>query len=304
METSIREFSGRTFCTEEIDIIKEVVKTYRHLSQNELAYTIGEILEWTTPNGRPKGTSCLRLLQKLEADGEVELPPLREYSNKGWKFVRRPAEGEDMSWMETSEITECGSLTLKIARPGELLRRWRSYIRAFHMIGDTSVYGHRICYMVESEGRDVGCLQFSASAWSLAARDEWIGWTVPDKKARLHLVVNNSRTLILPWVHAANLGSRILSQAARQVLRDWLAAFCYEPVLLETFVDTSFYSGTIYKAANWTYLGNTKGRGRNDRHSEKLLTEKAIFTYPLRRDFREVLKGEKPCRAVNPDDLP
>jgi len=305
METSIMDFSGRTFSSADISLIKEIVLTYRKLSQGELASTISEILEWTTPNGNPKRTSCLRLLQKLETEGVITLPPLNEcYTKKGRKIARSTSDDEDISWMDTSTVTECGPLALIIARRGESLRRWRAYIRAFHVLGDAYAAGSRIYYTVMSEGRDIGCIQFSASAWALADRDEWIGWTMSDRKARLHLVINNSRTLILPWIQAKNLGSRILSLAAKQVVRDWVTEFCYEPVLLETFVDTEFFRGTIYKAANWTYLGNTKGRGRNDRYTEKLLSEKAIYVYPLRKDFRSVLKGDKPWKAVNPDDLP
>jgi hypothetical protein len=72
---------------------------------------------------------------------------------------------------------------------------------------------------------------------------------------------------------------------------------------METFVETEKYKGTSYKAANWVYVGDTKGRGRNDRYNEKLLSRKAIYMYPLQRDFREVLAGEKPFKEVNPDDL-
>jgi hypothetical protein len=108
--------------------------------------------------------------------------------------------------------------------------------------------------------------------------------------------------LILPWVHANDLGSRILSLAAKQVVLDWLNEFCFEPVLLETFVDTSRYRGTIYKASNWIFIGQTKGRGRNDRRGEYLLSVKDIFLYPLCRDFRDKLLGKKPYGKRDPDE--
>ena len=88
--------------------------------------------------------------------------------------------------------------------------------------------------------------------------------------------------------------------AARRIQRDWLEEYCYAPALLETFVDSSLYRGVSYKAANWIYLGDTQGRGRNDRNNEYALTQKAIFVYPLQRDFRAVLNGEKPWKAVEP----
>ena len=89
--------------------------------------------------------------------------------------------------------------------------------------------------------------------------------------------------------------------ASRQLPVDWLGRYCYEPVLIETFVDTQFFKGTIYKSANWEYIGQTKGRGRNDRHKEYAVSIKDIYVHPLRRDFRKILKGEKPYKAVDPD---
>jgi hypothetical protein len=304
MEKIIRKYSGRDFTSAEINLIKEVVSTYPKLSQRELASTICELIEWKTPRGIPKGKPCNDFLRKLEAEGEIRLPEVgRQGSNRGTRTKKYIAEDEDLSWIDTSTVTECGALSLEIARPGESLRRWRTYIKAFHMLGDAIVNGSRLCYTVKCEGRDIGCLQFSASAWALAARDELIGWTAADRKARLHLVINNSRALIMPWVHVKYLGSRILSLAAKQVAKDWLREYCFKPVLLETFVDTSHFRGTIYKASNWILAGQTKGRGRNDRLGEFALSVKDIYLYPLRRDYREVLTGNKPYTRRDPDEL-
>jgi hypothetical protein len=142
-------------------------------------------------------------------------------------------------------------------------------------------------------------MQFSASAWSLEERDKWIGWTREDKKVRLHLIINNSRFLIFPWVHIKNLASKALSLAAKQIQEDFLRKYCYAPVLLETFVDTEKYQGISYKAANWIYLGKTKGSGRSGRKKD-ILSRKSIFVYPLQDDFKECLKGEKPYKVVAP----
>jgi hypothetical protein len=304
MEMFIRKYSGREFTSAEINLIKEVISTYPKLSQRELASTICELIGWTTPSGIPKSKTCNDFLRKLESEGEIRLPEVgRQGRNKAKGIKKYITEDEDISWMDTSTVTECGTLTLAMARPGESLRRWRAYIRAFHMLGDATVHGNRICYTVKCEGRDIGCIQFSASAWALAARDELIGWTAADRQARLHLVINNSRMLIMPWVHVKDLGSRILSLAAKQVARDWLSEYCYKPVLLETFVDTSYFRGTIYKASNWVLAGQTKGRGRNDRLGEFALSVKDIYLYPLRRDYREILTGNKPYVRREPDEF-
>ena len=298
---SVMQHSGREFNTEEIALIKETTETYRNLSQKELASTICELIGWVTHDGKPKTVQCVEFIRRLEQEGLIRLPPIATAKIR----PRRPKEGagrSSLDGIDMSEVTKCGDINLKIVRPGNGLARWRAYVSNFHVLGDPQVYGSQLRYLVTSDGRDLGCLLFSASSWALAQREEWIGWTPEEKKSRLHLILNNSRFLLFPWVRVKNLASRTLSMAARQIQADWLVEYCYAPVLLETFVDAP-YKGTSYKASNWIYLGETKGRGRNDRHTERLLTKKAIYVLPLRRDFRAVLKGEKPYKAVDPDDF-
>lgn len=300
MDDTIRVFSGRTFSPEEIELIKWTRKTYKNLSRKELANTICELIGWTTPAGKAKEPQCVSFLEKLEAEGVIQLPPLKGPSRKGNK-VKIPElniKAEDIQ----GEVRDFEPIRLEIARPGEQLKRWRFYVNQYHMLGDKTVFGSRLQYFVKSGDTELGCLQFSASSWALEERDKWIGWSVDDRKSRLHLIVNNSRFLIFPWINIRNLASKALSLAAKQIQEDWLREYCYAPVLLETFVDLKHFAGTCYKAANWIYLGESKGRGRMDRKKEYALSKKAILMYPLQRDFKAILKGEKPCKVVNPDE--
>jgi len=117
----------------------------------------------------------------------------------------------------------------------------------------------------------------------MAARDRWIGWNDKQRLRNLQLVVNNSRFLILPWVRIRYLASTILSLCARQLPADWERLYGYRPLLLETLVDAQF-RGTSYKAANWTYLGETRGRGRMDQyHQAHGRAVKRIYVYRLCR---------------------
>ena len=302
MKETVREYSGRKFSEEDIALIITTTQAYPRLSQREMASTVCELIGWVTPNGKPKNGRCIEYLRQLEEEGLIKLPAVRMRKARHEKEAKtvtneRPTQTE----INKSEITECGKIKLEIARPGETLSRWRKYVRTYHKLGDPAAVGSQIRYIITSEGQDLGCLLFSASSWALAPREEWIGWTSAAKKDRLHLIINNSRFLVLPWVRIKNFGSRALSIAARQIQKDWLEEYCYAPVLLEAFVEPP-YKGTSYKASNWIYLGETKGRGRNDRYTERLLTQKSIYVLPLQRDFRAILKGEKPCKAVDPDD--
>lgn len=295
-----RYFSGRAFSDADLGMIKEITETYSKLGQWELAGTICELLGWVQANGKPKDVQCVQFLRQLADEGEIKLPALRGYTFKP-KESGIPDATKDLSWIDTAEMKESNPFRLEVIRPGEGLRQWRAYMSTYHRLGDPKVHGGLMRYTIRSDGgRDLGCMLFSASAWSLRPRDEWIGWSTADREANLRLVINQSRFLIFPWIQVKNLASRALSMAARRIQHDWLDDYCYAPVLIETFVDSSLYRGVSYKAANWIYLGETQGRGRNDRHKDSALTQKAIFVYPLQHDFRAVLNGEKPCKAVEP----
>ena len=283
-------FSGRIITDDDMELIRWTRETYPNLSRYELAGTVCEFIGWLTPAGDAKVPQCIDFFAKMEAQGKLDLPALktRKTSLRKEKPTNALANNIDMP-----EITKCGDIELSIARPDVDIQKWRKYVNAYHMLGDKDVFGSRIYYFIRSEGQILGCLLFSAASWALEDRDKWIGWSVEDRKKRLFLVVNNSRFLIFPNVRVKNLASRALSLAARQLPTDWARDFGYYPVLLETFVDTSLFTGTSYRAANWELLGHTKGRGRMDRHHMAGLSRKAIFVYPLCPDFADILKGVK-----------
>lgn len=299
MKNNIRVFSGRTFSPEDIETIKWVRKTYQKLSRSEIAGTVCEILKWTTPAGNAKLQQCKAFLGMLEEEGIIQLPPFDTTKQNKCRVRRKVFEFDTSE--QKGEVGEYEPIKLVIAKPGEELKRWRAYVNQYHMLKDKQVFGSRLQYFVKSGDIEVGCMQFSASAWALEERDKWIGWTREDKKIRLNLILNNSRFLVFPWIHIHNLASKALSIAAKQIQNDWLNEYCYAPVLLETFVDTTYFKGTCYKAANWLYLGETKGSGRSG-GKEGLLSRKLIFVYPLQEDFKACLKGEKPYKVVNPDE--
>lgn len=302
VDNTIRVFSGRTFCSEDIELIKWTRTKYPKLTRREFVKTICVFLEWTTPAGKAKEPQCNEFLEMLEREGVIALPAKSTSGSTIKKRNYLDIDNEIPSAEITGKVKNFEPITLIIAKPGKELKRWRTYVNQFHMLGDKMVFGSRLQYFIKSGNVELGCIQFSASSWALQERENWIGWKVDDRKARLHLIVNNSRYLIFPWVHIKNLASKALSLAARQIQEDWLIEYCYAPVLLETFVDLEHFKGTCYKAANWKYLGETKGRGRKDVNNDRNLSKKAIFMYPLQDDFKEVLKGEKPFKAVNPDE--
>jgi hypothetical protein len=168
---------------------------------------------------------------------------------------------------------------------------WNELIERYHYLGYTPLPGAQIRYFIEYPVGRLGAIGFSAAAWKVQPRDSWIGWTVPVQKQNLHFIVNNSRFLILPWVNSRNLASHILSLCAKQLPLDWQKTYNYTPVLIETFVEKDRFAGTCYKAANWTLVGVTKGRGKLDTTNAYAVPIKDIHLIPLHKHFRTILQN-------------
>jgi hypothetical protein len=168
--------------------------------------------------------------------------------------------------------------------------RYQELMREHHYLGYLPKIGETLWYVATWREQWVALLSFSGSALKCAARDRWIGWTLRQHYGRLKLVVNNSRFLILPDWHLFNWGSRILSLCQRCLSKDWEEAFGHGVVLLETFVDPQRHRGTVYRAANWIHVGNTRGfRRTHTGYTPTPQSPKMVFLQPLRADTRRIL---------------
>jgi len=168
-------------------------------------------------------------------------------------------------------------------------RLWNEYIARYHYLGYTPLSGSQMRYEIFAGTQRVALISFGASAWKLAARERFIGWTEAQRQRNLPLVINNARFLVLPWVQSKGLASKILSLVARQLPRDWHQRYGFRPVLFETFVATPRHRGTCYKAANWIHVGQTTGRGKKSLVHHPVIPVKDIWLYPLRKNFSAVL---------------
>ncbi|HAL65394.1 MAG TPA: hypothetical protein DCP10_07515, partial [Bacteroidales bacterium] len=251
-------------------------------------------LSWFAPNGKYKLESCRELLKKLESRQLITLPEKKNGRKPGKEQIILQSKIEEEQEIK-GRISELGTIELEAVRSREGIQLWNDNVERYHKLGYKRPFGAHQRYFIWSsmpEKKRLGCLLFSAAAWALAERDAWIGWSKEERSQRLQLIVNNTRFLIFPWVKVKNLASKALSLAAKQVRSDFLERYGYEPVLLETFVDTEYYRGTCYKAANWISLGRTAGRGRMDRYTKYMSTPKQILVYPLVPDFRQHLCGK------------
>jgi hypothetical protein len=188
-------------------------------------------------------------------------------------------------------------LVLVESKNRPLSRLWNDLMGTYHYLGSGPLCGAQVRYLIESSVYgSIGGLAFSAAAWRVAPRDQWIGWSEEARKANLAKVVCNSRFLLVPRV--AHLASHVLSLSARRVQRDWVERYGVRPVLLETYIERDRFEGTCYQAANWVHVGATQGRGRMDRDRAYGAPVKEVYVYPLQRDARKRLRVEPQCKWV------
>ena len=168
---------------------------------------------------------------------------------------------------------------------------WKEYIERYHYLGYTPLPGAQLRYLITAGEQIIALSGFGAAAWQTVPRDQFIGWDHDQRKKNLHLIANNVRFLILPWVKSKNLASKLLSLMARRLPNDWEEKYNIRPVLLESFAQKNKLAGTCYKAANWIKVGQTKGRGKLGPQGKISVPIKDVWVFPLDKKFRVLLKN-------------
>ena len=281
---------GRQLHKSDLDEICRLIAGNPAWSRRRISVELAEIWNWRSGAGHLKDMAARSLLLKLEQRGLVVLPPRRREAPR-----RRPADlvstDESAPPAITGPLADLQPLRLEMAAaksPDHAL--FSCYLARHHYLGFRGPVGETVAYLVrDRRGRDLACLLFGAAAWKTKPRDAWIGWDAATRARRLPLVANNSRFLILPWVRVPHLASHLLGLAARRLSVDWQARHGHHVCLAETFVERGRFKGTCYRAANWTFVGATQGRTRQDRARDINAPVKDIYLLPLTPDFREEL---------------
>ena len=286
VELTGRRFAGRRISVSEVALIRRTAATFPALSRRELGHTVCEHLGWRTPNGGNRIQSALGLLERMDELGLVTLPA------KDASKVRTSQRA--IRWTEASaappqpiEIPLSGLMPLEAAtvESASEIRLWNELVDRHHYLRYRRPMGPHLRYFIlDAQARELGCVMFSYASVSLGVRDAWIGWPHGEYQAHLDRIIQNNRFLILPWVKVRNLASKALSMVLRRVADDWRARHGYRPALVETYVDPSRFTGACYRAANFRCLGRTAGGSGKG--------AKAVYVYPLAKDFRQALLGE------------
>jgi len=288
-------FCGEPVSHEQLALITRIVTDFGGLSRTELANTVCELFDWVRPNGKLKTVECRQFLGQLQARNALSLPATRHKGRGKSQKIALTALSAECRPLQ-GKVKDFQPISLRLVSTAQERTLFRELIERHHYLGYRIPFGAHLCYLIEvAQPTDtvVGALQFSSPAWRMASRDHWIGWADAVRARNLQRIVNNSRFLILPSAHIKYLASHVLSLASRRLVGDWQAKYHIEPLLLETLVDIQRYSGVCYRAANWLELGQTSGRGRQDRtHTRHGASPKRLFLYPLRADAREALQGD------------
>jgi Domain of unknown function (DUF4338)/Transposase Tn5 dimerisation domain/Transposase DNA-binding len=296
---------GQKFSREILRRIQQAIDEDPALRRGALSRRVCEWLNWRTPVGKLKEVSCRVALLKLDRGGQIQLPAAGPAVLPSARRVRAEPErrAEEVPSETSLETLQPVSLVRIQSADSAVARVWKELMNRDHYLGAGPLCGAQMRYLLRSgRGEWLGGLAFSAAAWRVEARDHWIGWSSEARRQQLYRVIGNSRFLILPRWRVPHLASQALGLALRQIARDWQERYGYEPLLVETFVEAERFAGTCYRAANWIEVGQTSGRGRQDREHRGRVPVKRVFVYPLQEGAREKLGGGEPPPAPTPRD--
>ncbi|MCP4628750.1 MAG: DUF4338 domain-containing protein [bacterium] len=244
-------------------------------SENGLSLTPGNISDVEFLSGLKfqdislKVDACVKLLEKLQAEGVLQLPEKRDLSKPNKRSIPITARSAPVADIDC-KLKQLNFVKLQVVSEPQDIKLWQEYVSRYHYLGYKKPFGYYLHYFIGSDRGLLGCMLFSGAAKSSGVRDGWIGWKPAQRLRNLAWVKNNSRFLIFPCIKVANLASHVLGQIHKQIRAHFKQRWGFCPVLFETFVDPLHYRGSCYKAANWRYLGMTSPSTGGQRTSSYL----------------------------------
>ena len=280
METDL-VVQGRRLGREEIRWLADWIEEHPQWSRKRLARELCERWGWRDQRGRIKDFAARSFFLKLEAQGHLRLPALQVQKRRAPRPVPRlPHWQQPETW--EADLGQIRPLKLELVSAGSAAAlRWAFYLDQYHYL-KLRVVGENLGYLaVDAHGRDVAAMLFGAPAWRCAPRDEFLEWSQAQRREQLHRLANNTRFLILPWVRVPHLASHVLGAVARRISADWQRKYGHGLDWLETFVEQERFAGSCYRAANWQWVGQTRGRSRQDRDHTRQVPVKDVYLYRL-----------------------
>ena len=281
---------GRVIRPEDVALIRGWLAGHPDSNRTRLSRELCAVWNWRNGAGRLKDMACRSLLLKLEARGQIRLPPRRTASVNALRNRQVPQLGEEPRGLEGSLASLQPVRVQPVAQGSAEARLFQALLQRCHYLGHRNCVGENLKYLAQDrQGRPLACLLFGSAAWKAAARDQWIGWSEEQRRRNLSLVTNNTRFLIPGWVRVPHLASHLLGLAAKRLSDDWQQKYGHLIYLLESFVEMPRFAGTCYRAAGWLPVGLTTGRTRNDDGLKPRVPRKALYLKTLQADARRRL---------------
>jgi hypothetical protein len=251
METLIT-YRRRSVTRQDIATIREIIESHPDKSRRFISQEVCRQWDWRQPNGVLKDMVCRSLLLLLESKGFLKLPT-RKFTppNPLAKRTKPPSAMVDKIPVHCT-VGDLFPIKLEQVRRTGFEKIFNGLVSDYHYLGYTQPVGEHLKYVAFSHDRPIACLSWGSAPWYIGARDRFIGWSKKTRENNLHLIANNLRFLILPWVQVPCLASHLLALNRRRLSQDWENLYHHPLYLLETFVDTERYLGTCYKADNWS----------------------------------------------------
>ena len=267
--------------------IVAILSQERFDSRRALGRRICEEFSFVDALGRLQVAGCLKALTTLaEGCPDIVLPAPRvaAVDNRPRQLATDVAVPVEVP----SHPAQIGALELRLVANASDRALWNTLIAREHPHGMTTFAGCQIRYLVGSAHGWLGAAGFSAAALRVSARDRWMAWSEDQRREHLNRVVCLSRFLIRPSVRCPHLASHVLGRMLRRLPRDFETRYGFRPWLVESFADAG-YDGTCLRAANFLCVGETTGRGRQDRQKRRAKTVKRVFLRPLVGNWRRKL---------------
>lgn len=279
-------YRGKKITEQDVIFIRELIAQNPGASRRVLSRRLCEAWNWRQANGVLRDMVCRGLMLMLHRAGYIELPLRKRHPANPLVDRKKPAPVEIESYPLTGSLSSVVPLEIRQVRRTAMEKLCDGLIEQYHYLGYCQPVGEHLKYLVFTQGKPIACLVYSSAARHLGCRDRFIGWSAAVRRHNIHLIAYQSRFLILPWVQVRCLASHILGQIARLLALDWQRIYHHPVYFQETFVDLERFKGTCYQASNWIYLGKTAGRGKNAPTKKPNRSIKAVWGYPLCRDFR------------------
>ena len=285
-------YRHRVITDDDLVFIRRLIAENPRCSRRRLSEKLCEAWNWVQANGALRDMVCRAMMLMLHRRDLIELPPVRQVARSS--LPRLPGREQPAAVIIgqvplSMSLAELGPLEIRQVRrtPEEAL--FNSLLQQHHYLGYSQPVGEHLKYLVFARGRPIACVAWSSAPRHLGSRDRFIGWSAQARLNNIRLLAYNTRFLILPWVTVAHLASHILGRMARMLSADWQRLYAHPIYFVETFIDPQRFAGTCYRAANWTVMGQTTGRGKDAPTRAVNRSIKLVLGYPLVKDFRQRL---------------